>query len=110
MTLRFQIQGSADEPYVVIFSRSDNNNLTGSCTCKAGMVGQYCKHRFALLDGDVTNMVGDNHAEVALLAEWLPGSDVASAIASCKEAETLVVAAQAELSRRKKILARALND
>ena len=55
--VKFLIQGSGKEPYRCTFWKVDNYDLHSACTCPAGKKGQYCKHRFALLEGDITNVV-----------------------------------------------------
>jgi hypothetical protein len=78
MKLTFLIQGSAKEPYEVSFWRN-GRNLTTSCTCEAGKNGMSCKHRFALMDADVTNLVSGNIEDVGRLQEMIMDTDVAEA-------------------------------
>ena len=89
MKLTFLVQGSATEPYEVSFWRN-GNNLTTSCTCEAGKKGTYCKHRFALMEADVTNLVSSNIEDVRRLQDMIMGTDVAEAY----EAVRNVIAAQ----------------
>jgi len=112
-TLEFLVQGSETEPYKVRFSR-DGNNLTARCTCRAGQVGTYCKHRLGMLEGKTDNIVSGNESEVAVVQSWLPGTDVEAALNELREAKQRVEAAQKELKRElegyKKKLARVLMD
>ena len=78
MKLTFLIQGSAKEPYEVSFWK-DGRNLTTSCTCEAGKNGLSCKHRFALMDADVTNLVRGNIEDVSHLQQMIMDTDVAEA-------------------------------
>ena len=96
MQLRFLVQGSEPQPYVVEFCRIDNH-LKATCTCKAGSVGQYCKHRFNLLSGEVTGLVSENSDDVNKLPAMLAGSDL-------EEAMNVVAAAEAEVEEAKKRL------
>ena len=77
---QFLVQGSSPEPYVVTFEKNENN-LTAQCTCTAGTMGQYCKHRFNILNGDDEGVVSENLDEVEAVAELLPGTDVQAALA-----------------------------
>jgi uncharacterized Zn finger protein len=48
----FLVQGSAAEPYKVIFKLRDDKNLSAYCTCQAGQKGTHCKHRINILRGE----------------------------------------------------------
>lgn len=100
--IRFLVQGSAEEPYEVTFQK-EGNNLSAHCTCAAGENGQYCKHRFRILEGSAEAIVSENSAQVPTVAAWLPGTDVAAAMAR-------VITAEQELERAKKILTSAKKD
>ncbi len=78
MKLTFLIQGSTKEPYEVSFWK-DGRNLTTSCTCEAGKNSLSCKHRFAMMDADVTNLVSGNIEDVSRLQQMIMDTDVAEA-------------------------------
>lgn len=105
----FLVQGSAPIPYEVVFAK-EGKNLTASCSCPAGQNGQYCKHRFAILDGRIEGIVSANVDRVKAVASWLSGTDVERALSEVKEAELRAAEANEELSRLKKKLARAMRD
>lgn len=105
--LTFLVQGSAAEPYKVQFRKS-GNNLTAHCTCPAGAVGQICKHRMRILEGDTEGIVSGSESEVAKAASWLTGSNVETALLELRSAESRLEAAQKEVSTLKKKLARVL--
>lgn len=116
--LVFHVEGSKGVIYQLSFQRS-GNNLTAHCTCKAGKMAQYCKHRFALLCGDVTALKSSNHAEVDLLYGWLRGSDVEMAMKATEDAEEYIkklrkeediAIAKIRLKELKKNIARAMTD
>ncbi|MBR9779638.1 MAG: hypothetical protein GYB52_09800 [Rhodospirillales bacterium] len=105
--LIFAIQGSADTPYKVRFELPTPGNLNAYCTCPAGQNGQYCKHRFGLMNGEVTNIVSGNEADLPKLAAMLKGSDVEETYLQVidleKQAATIkkqITAAKKELSKR----------
>ena len=104
----FQVQGSAAEPYEVTIQR-DRDNLIAYCTCPAGEVGQYCKHRFAILSGDA-NAVVKGAENVGSAAALLPGTDVEEAWNLVLEAEARLEAAKRDLSGAKKKLARSMSS
>ena len=107
MKIVFRVQGSALEPYEVTFAKN-NKNLTAHCSCPAGSVGQYCKHRLAILKGSNPGVVSGNECEISTVQNWVVDSDVGQAIAECVEAERGAEEAKAKLAICKKRLARAL--
>jgi len=106
----FAVQGSAPSPYEVRFVRRDGGNLTASCSCPAGAVGQYCKHRFNLMAGSTEGVVSQNLEQVPLVCEWLAGTDVEAAMDRLAKAELQVADAKRLVSKAKKDLAAAMRD
>lgn len=82
----FQVKGSAEEPYVVTFAH-DAGDLKASCTCPAGVYGNYCKHRIAILSGDSSAIVSENREEIAMVQDWLESSPLAQAMQELEDAE-----------------------
>ncbi|MBY8974788.1 hypothetical protein KHP62_03145 [Rhodobacteraceae bacterium NNCM2] len=109
MKYRFEVKGSAPEPYVVIIERS-GDNLAASCDCPAGSKGQYCKHRFSLLAGSEEGVIGGDRHAIASLPSLLEGTDVARAIAALAAAEKDLVAAKKRVSEAKKGIAAAMRS
>lgn len=105
--ITFSVQGSGEEPYTVEF-RKDGSNLSAYCTCPAGEVGQYCKHRFRILDGDSEGVVGGREQDVKMVATWLIGTDVEAAMLALAKAETIFEQAKKDVSALKKQVARAM--
>lgn len=107
-TITFVVQGSSPEPYTVTFTKTDDR-LNAFCTCPAGEKGQYCKHRFRILSGDSTGIIGDNMREVPTVRGWMHGSPLESAFQQLQEAEIKAQKAEKELSRTKKALAKVMH-
>ena len=107
--IKFIIQGSAPEPYNVLFKKN-GTNLTASCTCPAGIIGQYCKHRIRIILGDPSGIISNNLSEVSEIQNWLCGSDVEKALYLLREAEQQFEEAKKQVSLSKKRLARVLRD
>jgi len=103
-TCVFLIKGSASEPYKVTFEK-DGSNLSAYCTCPAGQNGQYCKHRFAILAGNLDAVVSENVVDVKRVAGWLLGTDVESALQDVALAEEELTRAKKKLSAAKRSLA-----
>jgi hypothetical protein len=107
MQIVFKVQGSAIEPYEVSFSKNEEN-VTAHCTCPAGSVGQYCKHRLSILQGNNPGVVSGNENEISTVRSWVMGTDVGKALAEVSENERIFEDAKAKLAKSKKRLARAL--
>lgn len=105
----FFVQGSALEPYKVTFKKN-GDNLSAYCTCPAGMNGQYCKHRFRILEGSTDGIVSNNSDDVTIVKSWLSGSDVETALLEVTEIEKAFLKAKKDLSIAKKKLARSMRD
>lgn len=106
--LRFLVQGSEPDAYVVIFTKTDDK-LTATCTCRAGQLRQHCKHRTQLLFGQVDGLVSGNESEVPKLAEWLKGTTLEHALSEIQDAERHLEEAQRNLATYKKRLSQVLN-
>ena len=78
--LTFYIRGSGKKPYRVAFWKEEGSrDIHSGCNCPAGRRMQYCKHRFWLIEGDLTNL--DDSTENAeenlkTLYKWLSNSDI----------------------------------
>lgn len=106
-TIQFKIQGSSLEPYTTLFKR-DGANLTAHCTCPAGKMGQYCKHRLRVLSGKTDGIVSENEGDVSLVQSWVKGTDVEAALKDLIDAERRFDEAKKALDKMKKRLAMAL--
>jgi uncharacterized Zn finger protein len=109
MIRKFLVQGSASEPYEVVFRRN-GSNLSAYCTCQAGTKGNHCKHRFAILRGSEKGIVSGNESQVAEVAGWLPGTDVEAAMAQVEALEDQANQIKKALSEAKKDLAKAMRN
>ena len=107
--LVFLVKGSSADPYEVTFIK-DGDSLTAICTCPAGTYGNFCKHRISILDGNFESISSDNASQAAILADWLPGTDVEAALAEMREAEKIADPERKVLNAAKRKLARAMNS
>lgn len=65
--LRFSVRGSRGTLYAVTLEDRPGG-LRLRCTCAAGRYNMACRHAKALLVGDITDLVSDNHADVVALS------------------------------------------
>lgn len=108
--IKFEVQGSASEPYEVDFVRRGDGNLSAYCSCPAGENGQYCKHRINILAGNVEGIVSPNQEAVKVVASWLPGTDLEAALKRVLALEIEEARLKRELSVAKKELAKSMRD
>lgn len=107
--MQFLVQGSDPDPYVIDADRLPSGDIVIHCSCPAGQHLTYCKHRFALLDGDITNFISADPADVEQLRAWLPGTRLATALEHLRTAQAAFDHAQAELKSAKRAVARVMN-
>lgn len=86
----------------------DGNNLTTSCTCRAGQNRRHCKHRFQMMEGDITNLKTKNFEDISRLHQMFLGTDVESAFRPVYEGLVAKAYIESKLSlkpnRRRKII------
>ncbi len=61
---------SHGNPRHITLTHDMHGNLNCYCTCVAGKHGQYCKHRFKLLEGDTTDILSDNAGDYDSVDWW----------------------------------------
>lgn len=107
--LVFLVKGSSADPYEVTFIK-DDASLTAICTCPAGTYGNFCKHRIAILDGNIKAITSDNAAEAATVVNWLPGTDVEAALVELRNVEKTPGTDKNALNAAKRNLAKVMNS
>ena len=107
--VEFYVEGSRGDPYRVTFTK-EGTNLNCFCTCKAGQHGQYCKHRFQLLEGETTDIVSDNADQLSTVLNWVKGSDVGEALERLAIAQSEYEQAQKKVKQAKRELTKAMRQ
>lgn len=69
-SLSFLMRGSTGNRYTVTLEERTSGAVL-RCTCMAGRFGQRCRHVKALEVGDITDLLSDNHSDLATLATRL---------------------------------------
>ncbi len=112
-SIEFDVQGSAEYPYRVRFVKRSEANLSAYCTCPAGENGQYCKHRFSILEGSIKGIIGKEDrliGKVRTVLSWLSGTDVEQAIYEMRTIEQELADVKKKLSAAKRTVAKAMRD
>lgn len=107
MLFQFEVKGSQGDIYRIRAGSKEGNPWI-SCNCQAGQNATVCKHRVALLNGDVTNLASANSADVEGLKALFAGSSVLRLMASAAVCESRLAAAKSELANVRKQLGRAM--
>lgn len=105
----FVVQGSAPEPYRVVF-RKDGDRLTASCTCPAGTFSQLCKHRVRIMSGDHSGIISENFRAVLDIQTWVSGTGIRDALIELRDAEKQLEEAKKRIASSKKRLAGFLGE
>jgi len=110
MKYKFLAKSSGGEPYQVIFI-CEENKLTVTCNCKAGIFNKSCKHKLALLQGD-TSMLQNANSEVELgeLQKAVSSSSYPELLEQIHHAKVAVDEAKTNLSKTKKSLEKAMKE
>ena len=77
--IEFHVRGSGGDPYQVIFTARPEG-VYATCTCKAGIFGEWCKHRQAILDGKLDLAVDASPADAEEVAGWFDESPLESVL------------------------------
>ena len=111
-TLRFSIMGENDDIHVVTIERDPDNstNLSADCSCGSAQHGEFCTHRFEILEGGISNLVSDNLDDTKTLKQWIVGSDIEVAMKELSKAKTDLKLAREKYAYCRNILVRRMMD
>lgn len=68
--IKIPITGSDGDPYTITLRLDTDGLLKIKCNCRAGIFGPYCKHRIAILSGDLSAAV-EPVTQWPLIASWV---------------------------------------
>jgi hypothetical protein len=101
----FLVSGSSSSPYQVEFVK-DRGVLKAYCNCLAGSHGSHCKHRINILTGDSNGIVSDVDNKFGLIADWLIGTGLESALEELLSAQNENPQDKTRLTKAKKLIAK----
>ena len=105
--LLLHVKGSVPEPYslkVVV----NGTVLVMKCSCMAGVRGNWCKHKAALLAGEMEQLVSPNPQDVATLASLIPQTSAAVLADELTQAERNLEIAERRVKSCRTALAKAV--
>ncbi len=103
--ITFLVAGSATNPYEVEFVK-DDSGLKVYCNCLAGSHGSYCKHRINLLTGDSTGLVDGQPENLDLIAKWLKGTELETALEEFLSAQSNKPQDKTRVTKSKKTISK----
>ena len=101
-----KVQGSSDEPYTVIVVHT-SDTLHMNCSCQAGQLNQICKHRLAILDGDLSAVVSGAD-QLNDLPTLLIGTEAHRMHAALRQSERALDQAKRDVTLAKRVIGRKL--
>jgi uncharacterized Zn finger protein len=105
--LLFHVKGSAPEPYSLKVTVI-GTGLVMKCNCMAGVRGNWCKHKAALLAGEMEQLVSLNRQDVATLTRLIPLTSAAVLANELAQAEKDLEIAERRVKSCRTALARAV--
>lgn len=105
--LTFYVRSSDGEGTYLVEFLFESDVLKIRCNCKAGALGQNCKHKDCLIDGRTDILASRNEdASLATALGWVANSAVAEARRRIRDLEHRTDLLQQELKREKIAFAR----
>lgn len=108
----FYIQGSSSDPYEVTVKYSDKK-FNIFCDCPAGELGQNCKHKLQIINGELSKpskVVSGDLNQLALIPEVVKNFPIMGALEELKELELEAENLKKQISSHKKKIARLLSS
>lgn len=106
--LKFVVRGSQGNEYQITLKKADNA-LVLNCTCAAALSGTWCKHRLALLAGDISALLSDNTQDMDSFKSLISGSIIEKRFTDICALEREKEAVDAKLKAAKKAIGREMN-
>ena len=103
------ISQSTGEIYFIHLYRTENN-LTCTCTCPAGRRSTHCKHRLAILKGEMHDVDSGDTDRIDEILSLLSGTDVEVELHDLQLLEGQKRVLDNQIKAKKKALGRALDD
>jgi len=101
-----EVQGSSEEPYTVTVIQLPGA-LHMNCTCQAGQLMQLCKHRLAILDGDLSAIVSGAD-QLVEFAAMVAGTETKQLHEALLQSERALEQAKRDLTLAKRVFGRKL--
>jgi hypothetical protein len=74
--ISFEIESKSSGETYRLTATQIEGGLSFTCTCKAGAIGQQCRHRTDILYGDVSEVPATAIENAQLIGQWLQGTSL----------------------------------
>lgn len=96
--------------YVVEFSL-ESSKLHVYCSCPAGALGKWCKHKMRLISGDVSGAIETSRlVDFVEVQSWVRNSEFPRLLDEIKSAEEEIQSAKTKMNNVKKALEKAAHN
>lgn len=109
-TIKFNVTSESSGTIYELEAEPMATGLRFTCSCPAGSMGQFCKHRQAIIDGVYPTHPQPADADINTLKSWLATSRVRHMLDSISKAEESVKLAKKQLTMIKHELGRRMQD
>lgn len=109
--MEYQVPSSDGSSMYVVTINKIGNAITSSCSCKAGMFGQLCKHQIGILSGDDSCLLpsdSSGHEMLKALIAEIAGTECAAQLNEYLGAQAAIEEQKKRRDRAKKNLERIL--
>lgn len=103
------VSASSGEVYELVAEKT-KRGLRFTCTCTAGELGQFCKHRAAIICDASLASNNLSAADIAIFKGWLESSQIVAFLDSIATAEEDIKNAKKQVTMLKRELGRRLHD
>ena len=110
MQVVFNVLSESSGQAYELVAESTERGLLFRCSCAAGAIRQFCKHRNSIIAGKFTDTIDANEVNIAKFKGWLAMSRVDAMQASIAAAEEEVKQAKKRVSMLKHELGRRLEE
>ena len=113
-TKEFSVYSSDGVSAYTVVVEWNGEDLSVACNCKAGSLGDWCRHKSGLLNGEEGNLATKD--DLTDVLQWVNASPVCAAISDIhiaenqqRESETLLKRAKAKVQAAKQAAANLVN-
>lgn len=109
MKNEFEVRSSDGVTTYVVEFLLESSQLHVYCSCPAGLLGKWCKHKMWLISGDISEVIGTpGMGDFDAVRNWLRNSELPRLLDEMRLAENKMHAVKAKLDNLKRALEKAV--
>lgn len=106
----FKVAGESTGQEYELVAEPTNGGLRFTCNCPAGSRGLMCKHRQAIIDGDLTAVLAPDLSDMTMLQSWIKTSRISTLSLTIAALEDEIQAAKRRISFIQQVMGQRLQD